>query len=368
MQTLKVSDITRVLEDEAPLSYQESYDNSGLITGTSDMELKGILLCLDSTEEVIDEAIRKNCNLVIAHHPIVFSGLKKFTGGSYTERVIIKALKNDIAIYAIHTNLDNSYTGVNRKIAEKLNLHKIRILAPIQNRLCKLVTFCPESHSETVRTALFSAGAGNIGNYDECSYNLKGEGTFRGNEKSDPFVGKAGERHTENEIRIETIFQDHLQKNVIEALIKAHPYEEATYDIYQLKNDFNLAGAGMIGDLPEAMNSREFLKYLKNSLNLTCIRYTDLKSDMIKSVAVAGGSGSFLLKNAMQQKADVLVTADFKYHQFFDSEGKLMIADVGHYESEISTTELIHEKILKNFPNFAVIFSDINTNPVKYYF
>ena len=363
---IRIKNITDYLESIAPLSYQESYDNSGLITGNPDTEVKGVLICLDSTEAVIREAIQTGCNMVIAHHPIIFSGLKKITGKNYVERTILLAIKNDIAIYAIHTNLDNVSAGVNKMIGEKLGLINLRILAPKSSLLRKLVTFCPLEDAPKVRDALFLAGAGSIGNYDECSFNVQGQGTFRGNEASNPQKGKKGERHMENEIRIETIFENHNQNRIIQALLKNHPYEEVAYDIYTLANNFREIGSGMIGELSENQTEMAFLKHVKETMKAGIIRHTSLIGQPISKVAICGGSGSFLLNEAISSGAQVFITADYKYHQFFDSEEKIVIADIGHYESEQFTKDLIKTLILEKFSTFAVRLTEVNTNPVHY--
>lgn len=365
---MKVKDITNYLEEIAPLAYQESYDNSGLIVGDNHMEVKGIMLCLDSTEEVLDEAITRGCNMIIAHHPIVFSGLKKLNGKNYIERTVIKAIKNDVAIYAIHTNLDSVLKdGVSEKIGKKLGLNNMQILSPKGGLLKKLVTYCPTAQADEVRAAIFEAGAGQIGEYDMCSFNVPGKGTFRAGENSNPYVGEKGEMHLEDEVRIETIYPAHIEGKVLGGMIAAHPYEEVAYDIYPLGNKHTQVGLGVIGELETELSGEAFLKHLKESMRLDVIRYTTLNSNKIKKVAVCGGSGSFLLNDAKAKEADVLVTADFKYHQFFDGEGDIMIADIGHYESEYYTIELLNELITKKITNFAVIFTTINTNPVKYY-
>lgn len=364
---MQIKDITQYLETIAPLALQESYDNSGLIVGDREAPVKGILISLDCTEEVVQEAIEKGCNLIVSHHPIVFSGLKKITGANYIERVVIKAIQNNIALYAIHTNLDNVLeSGVNGKIAEKLGLKNTRILSPKGEILCKLVTYCPTAQADALRQAIFEAGAGVIGNYDQCSFNSEGVGTFRGNDGADPFVGKVGELHKENEVRIETVFPAWAQNSVVAALLAAHPYEEVAYDVYALKNKHPQTGAGIIGSLSDEMDANVFLEHLKNTMKADGIRYTSY-AKKIKTVSVCGGSGSFLLRDAMAQKADVLVTADFKYHQFFDAEGRIMIADIGHYESEQYTIELLGEILNKKFTTFAVLFTQVNTNPVNYY-
>ncbi len=364
---MKLQEITDYLESYAPLAYQESYDNSGLICGNKNMEITSALICLDSIEAVIDEAIENGCNLVIAHHPIVFSGLKKFNGNNYVERVIIKAIQNNIAIYAAHTNLDNVHYGVNAKIAEKLGLVNCKILAPSTGaKLKKIITFCPESKDEEVRTALFNAGAGSIGNYDQCSFNSNGMGTFRANEQATPYLGEKGRRHQDTEIKIEAIYPAHIESKLIKALLSVHPYEEVAYDLLPITNSNNYVGAGIIGELPSETAEMDFLKLLKQTMKAEGIRYTALRDKKIKKVAVCGGSGSFLLNDAIKSGADILVTADFKYHQFFDAENRIIIADIGHYESEQFTIELFYDILKKKFNTFALLISKINTNPIKY--
>ncbi len=362
-----IREITDYIETLAPPDLQESYDNSGLIIGDPSTQVKGILICLDSTEDVVEEAIKQNCNLIIAHHPIVFSGLKKLNGKNYVERTVIKAIRSDIAIYAVHTNLDNVQQGVNAKICEQLGIKNFSILSPKKNILKKLVTFCPVDHAGVVRDALFQNGCGNIGNYDECSFNTDGTGTFRGGENTKPFVGEKGKRHEEKEVRIETIFESFNEQKVIRALLASHPYEEVAYDLYPLSNSHQGVGSGMIGELASPMPETDFLRNLKSAMKTGIVRHTRLTGREVLRVAVCGGSGSFLLNDAIRQGAQVFVTADFKYHQFFDAERKIVIADVGHYESEQFTKELIRDLLVKKFPTFAVRLSEVGTNPVNYF-
>lgn len=365
--SLKIKNITAHLESVAPLSYQESYDNAGLLTGNPETEITSVLITLDCTEEIVDEAISRGCNLIVAHHPIIFSGLKKITGRNYVERTIIKAIKNDIAIYAIHTNIDNVHNGVNKKIADKIGLKNLRILEPKTGLLKKLTTYVPVAHLEKVSAALFDAGAGNIGNYDQCSFYAEGTGTYRGNEKSNPFAGTSGKLHHEKENKLEVIFPSHLQTKITQALLTSHPYEEVAYDIFSLSNENSLIGAGVIGELESSVTPENFLTFLKQKMNLECIRFTQTNRKEIKRVAICGGSGSFLIKSALNQNADAFVTADVKYHDFFDAEKTLMIADIGHYESEIFTKELLRDIILEKFHTFAVLLTELNTNPIKYF-
>ncbi len=364
---IKIKEITHYLEAIAPPSLQESYDNAGLIVGNPEQEVSAALVTLDITEAVVDEAIRKNAGLIIAHHPIIFSGLKKLTGKNYVERTVIKAIKNNIALFAAHTNLDAVSVGVNAKICQKLGLRDCQILQPVSGELKKLVAFIPLEAAAKVRDAVFKAGAGHIGNYDHCGYNLEGTGTFRPGENTNPYAGKKGEIHHESEIRFETIFPSWLQGKILQALIQSHPYEEVAYDIYPLENQFDQAGMGMIGMLPTPLPEKEFLNLLKKTFSANCIKHTALRGEPVRKVAVAGGAGSFLLSKAIAAKADFFVSGDFKYHQFFDAEGKMVIADIGHFESEQFTKELFYELLTKKFPKFAVQFSEVNTNPVHYF-
>lgn len=367
-QKTTISEIIQLIESIAPLSLQESYDNAGLQTGNASATVESVLITLDVTEEVIDEAIAKGASLIIAHHPVIFGGIKKLTGKNPVERIIIKAIQNNIAIYAAHTNIDSIVGGVNTKIADLIGLGNQRILQPAKDKLKKLVTFVPASHLEEVRQAIFAAGAGTIGNYDQCSFNAEGLGTFRGNDDTNPFVGTKGELHTEPEIRFETIFPEWKQNTIVNALIKAHPYEEVAYDIYSLDNLNPQAGAGVIGTLTEAMDAREFLARIQTIFKTPVIRHTPLTGNKVKTVAVCGGAGSFLLRDAIAAGADFFITGDVKYHQFFDADQRIVLADIGHYESEQFTKELFYELLTKKFSTFAVHLSEVNTNPVNYYF
>lgn len=362
-----LKDLIREIERNAPLPFQESYDNCGLLTGSMDQDVHGAILCLDCTEAVIEEAIAKQCNLVIAHHPVIFGGLKRLNGNNYVERTIIKAIQHSIAIYACHTNLDNVKNGVNKKIADKIGLINQQILAPKRGLLKKLVTFIPQSHFANVRDSLFEAGAGHIGNYDQCSFSFEGTGTFRGNDLTNPFIGKKGELSQEKEQRLELIYENIKEGAVINALLQHHPYEEVAYDIYQLDNVYHNVGSGIMGELKQEMTEIEFLNHLKAVFKLKTLKHTGLLNKPVKKVALCGGSGSFLLKNAISSKSDIYVSSDFKYHDYFDAEGKILIADIGHYESEQFTPEIFYEIISNKFPTFATYLTEINTNPVNYF-
>lgn len=364
---MQLRELIAHLESLAPLDYQEPYDNSGLLVGSPDKQISRALISLDCTEEVVEEAVNTGCDVIISHHPIVFKGLKRLTGANYVERVIIKAIKHDIALYAIHTNLDNVEGGVNDKIAEHLDLQHTRILRPKGGLLNKLAVYVPTSHAEQVRTALFSAGAGHIGNYEECSFNVEGYGTFRAGESTTPFSGNRGQRHREEEVRVEVVFPADRERTILQRLMKAHPYEEVAYDLYQLQNKHRGVGSGVIGRLEAPLSEKDFLLFLKNRLGAKVIRHTALIEKPVVQVAVCGGAGGFLLPDAIRAGADVFITADYKYHEFFDAEQKIVIADVGHFESEQFTQQLLLEVIQKKFPTFAVRLTGIDTNPIKYY-
>ncbi|MDP4266637.1 MAG: Nif3-like dinuclear metal center hexameric protein [Bacteroidota bacterium] len=366
MKSNKIKDIIAILENAVPLDYQEEYDNCGLITGDINQDVQAILISLDCTEEVIEEAISLKANLIISHHPLIYNALKKLTGKNYIERTLIKAIKNNIAIYAAHTNFDNIIGGVSFKIAEKIGLKNCKVLGPKSGYLKKLITFCPIEHSNKVRIALFNAGAGQIGNYDQCSFNAEGFGTFRALENTNPFVGEILKLHKEPEEKIEVIFPRHLQNKLIKALLDNHPYEEVAYDIIPLDNKFNNLGGGVIGELDNEIPAIDFLKKIKEIINIDCIRHTETKNRKIKKIAICGGSGIFLLNDAIKADADIYLTADIKYHQFFDAENKIILADIGHYESEQFTKDLLSELVIKNISNFAVHITNVNTNPIKY--
>jgi dinuclear metal center YbgI/SA1388 family protein len=364
---MKVQDITSFLEKIAPPSLQENYDNAGLITGNADWECTGVITALDATEAVVLEAIEKKCNLIVAHHPIIFSGLKKINGKNYVEQTIITAIKNDIAIYAIHTNLDNVLQGVNGKIADAIGLINRQVLQPKNNLLKKLFTFVPLEHVEKVRNAIFAAGGGQISNYSECSFNAEGTGTYKAGEGTNPFTGKIGERHSEPEIKMEIIFPAWLEKGICSAMISAHPYEEVAYDIVQLENTSLQVGSGLVGELPKPVSEAVFLSDIKRIFNLSVIKHTALTGQEVKKVALCGGAGSFLIGAASAAGADFYISSDIKYHEFFDANGRLVVADIGHYESEQFTIGLLSEFLQQKFPTFAVLKTGVVTNPVNYY-
>lgn len=364
---MKISVIAQCLEEIAPLNLQEEYDNAGLLVGNAGGECEGILVSLDLTEEVIQEAVVRKCNLVVAHHPIIFKGLQKLNGKNYVERSVISAVKNDIAVYAIHTNLDNILTGVNYTIAQKLNLQNIRPLSPKTGTLKKLVTFCPIANAPAIRQALFAAGAGSIGKYAECSFMVHGSGSFKAGEGAHPYIGEVGILHQEAETRIEVIFPANIEIRVLRALRQCHPYEEIAYDMYQLTNPHPDVGSGLVGDLPTALSEEDLLFALKMNFGLTVIRHTLLLGRKITKVALCGGAGSFLIAAAKASGAGAYITSDVKYHEFFDADNTILLADIGHYESEQFTIDLLADILQQKFPNFAVLKTETNTNPVCYF-
>ncbi|MEQ8582947.1 MAG: Nif3-like dinuclear metal center hexameric protein [Marinoscillum sp.] len=363
---MRIKDITDFLEQFAPLSYQESYDNSGLLVGDANAELSGVSITLDVTERVIDEAIRNRDNLIIAHHPLIFKGLKSLTGKHWVERCVIKALKNNIALYAIHTNLDNVHLGVNRKIAEQLALKNIRILSPKSEILSKLVTFVPHEDAQRVLDALYAAGAGQIGQYDHCSFQSDGTGTFRPGENSNPHIGTHNVDETVSEKRIELVFPTYLKSKIVSALHNSHPYEEVAYYLSALSNTHQEVGSGIVGELSSPMDTLEFLRHLKQTMRTECVRHTSICNEKVSKIALCGGAGSFLLSKAIGAGADVFITGDFKYHDFFEADSRIVVADIGHFESEQFTKDLLYDIISEKFTNIALRLSEVQTNPINY--
>jgi len=362
-----VKDITNILEELAPLAYAEDFDNVGLLVGSSNLEVTGVLVTLDTLENVIDEAIAKNCNLIVSFHPIIFGGLKKLTGSNYVQRVVIKAIQHNIAIYSMHTALDNSNQGVNAKICEVLGILNTRILIPQKGTIKKLTTYVPLKDAENLKEKLFQAGAGAIGNYSNCSFSVNGMGSFKPEENANPTIGTLGKTHFEQETQINITFEKSLESLLIDVLRKNHPYEEVAFEVTTLENNNQNIGMGMIGELENAMDEKDFLSFVKDKMHASCIRHSNLLGKKIKKVAVLGGSGSFAISAAMQANADVFITADLKYHQFYEAEGKLLLADIGHYETEQFTKNLLVDYLTKKIPNFAIRLSDSKTNPIKYF-
>jgi dinuclear metal center YbgI/SA1388 family protein len=362
---MQIREICQQMEAWAPLAWQESYDNAGLLAGDANATAKGVLISLDCTEEVVDEAIQKGCNLIISHHPIVFSGLKKITGANYVERTVIKAIQNNIALYASHTNLDHAPKGVSYHLASKLGISG-QVMKPMRDALKALQYYVPVSHEKVVREALHAAGAGNIGEYSSCSFTQEGIGRFQPSSASNPHTGTANVLSEVQEVKVEMIFPTHLAGPVVAALKSAHPYEEVAYSTYSLDNSWQDVGAGYIGLLEKPLLPEDFLHFAKERLGLHTLKHTALPEGPISKVAVCGGAGSFLIKEALKQKADAYITSDIKYHEFFDAENQCLLIDVGHYESEVMIIDAVHDYLSKKISNFAVLKSETNTNPVRF--
>jgi dinuclear metal center YbgI/SA1388 family protein len=363
---MKLKEISTFLDKEIPISFQESYDNSGLQAGDPEKEINSALVSLEVTDTVLNEAISSSCGLIITHHPLIFSPIKKLTGKNIAEKLLLKAIRNDLAIYSSHTNLDIYNKGVSKRMASKINLLNIRVLSPLKDKLVKLITYIPEEHLEKVRDAVFNAGAGETGNYDKCSFSVNGTGSFRGGENSVPFKGEKGKLHFEKEVRFETVMLAHLKEQVLKALLDSHPYEEVAYDLLSLENEYFNAGLGCVGELPQTMGEHEFLKYLSVIFKSNGMRFSRPTGRNIGKVALCGGAGIGLLNDAIRSGADVFVTSDIKYHDYFNADNSLLLVDIGHYESEKFATEILYELIIKKFPTFAVRFSETNTNPINY--
>ena len=363
---VRIKDIANALEMFAPLPLQEGFDNAGLQVGLTEAEVAGVLLCLDVTEKVVDEAVASGCNLIVSHHPLIFSPLKKIAGRNYVERCVIKALQNGIAIYSAHTNIDSAKGGVNYRIAEILGLQNVRILVPKEDSLLKLAVYVPVSHTDAVRKALFDAGCGNVGNYDSCSYNVNGYGTFKANEGCNPFCGEIDKMHKEEEVRIETIMPAYIKNRVVAALLAAHPYEEPAYDIYPLKNSWEGAGLGVVGDLSCERDEEDFLKEVKEKFSVGCLRHTALSGKKVKRIALCGGSGASYADVAISAGAQVYITGEARYHDLFNYEGRILMAVIGHYESEQFTMDIFKNVITKAYPAVKVVKTTVNTNPVNY--
>lgn len=363
---MQIKDVISILEQMAPLAYAEDFDNVGLLVGDAQANLTGVLVAHDALEEVIEEAIAKKCNLLVCFHPIIFSGLKKLTGKDYVQRAVMKAIRNDIAIFAVHTALDNHKEGVNKIICDQLGLINPRILSPKTQFIKKLITYAPLKYFQNVLDALHQAGAGNIGNYSQCSFSLSGEGRYMPMPGSTPTSGKIGELAVESEQRIEVTFEAYKQSAVLAALRKAHSYDEIAYEIYQTDNVHQEIGLGMVAELPHEMDERDFLHWVSDRMQAPGIRHSALLGKPIKKVAVLGGSGAFAIPAAKAANADVLVTSDLKYHDYFQAEGQLIVMDIGHFESERYTKNYIVDFLKKKITNFAISLSEVNTNPVKY--
>lgn len=360
-----LKEFIRQLEAEIPSAIQESYDNTGLQVGNINAEVSKALICMDITYEVLEEALTQSCDLIISHHPLLFHSIKRIDASRNPGKLIHFAVKNDIAIYSLHTSIDKYQFGVSYALAERLNLLEIRVLQPEKDLLKKLVTFCPTAQSASLRNALFNAGAGHIGNYDSCSFNIEGKGTFRALEGTNPYVGKPGELHTEDESRIEVIFPKWKKESLLKALLANHPYEEVAYDIYPLENNLENTGLGAIGNLKTSIEAKDFILKIQKEFNNNPLRFNKY-SGKISRVAVCGGSGASLLEHAISAGADAFISADMKYHDFQAASERILMIDAGHYETEIQVLHLIKELISEKIPTFASLISETDTNFVRY--
>ena len=364
--TMRIQKIIDVIEEWAPPSYAEDFDNVGVIIGDPQLECKGVLVTHDTLENVVEECIKKDFNLIVSFHPIIFSGLKKLTQSTYVEKTVSKAIKNDICVYAIHTALDNHRFGISHALAKNLGLHQIEVLSPKEKTIRKLTTYAPKNEAPVLLEKLYDAGAGKIGNYKECSFITTGKGTFKGNEDSNPNVGIKGEKTEVDEVQINLIFEFQSQQKILNTLFEAHSYEEVAYEVFSLENKNQTIGMGSVGQLENEMNEEEFIKWVQDKLNIDMVRHSKTIGEKIKKVAVLGGSGSFAISAAIGASADAFITADLKYHDFFQAENKILLIDAGHYETEQFTKKLIHDNLIKKLPNFAIALSESLTNPVNY--
>lgn len=362
-----VSQIIATLEEQAPLALQEDYDNSGLIVGAPAQECTGALLTVDVTPDIVREARDKGCNLIISHHPLTFKGLKRLNGRTPVEQSVIEAIRAGIAIYACHTSMDNAAGGVSHRMATKLGLDNISVLDPQLDRLVKLSVYVPDSHADEVRLALFDAGAGRLGNYDSCSYSTQGTGTFRATAGANPYVGEIGEMHSEAETRIEVLLPSWRRHAVENALLQTHPYEEPAYEFINIANASRHTGSGAVGNLQSSIPAAQLVALVKEAFGspvARCSRYP--LDNPIRRVALCGGSGSFLIGKAIAAGAQAFITSDTKYHDFVDHGDSILIIDIGHHESENCTKEIFYHRIKEIFPNFAVKYSEKDTNPINY--
>lgn len=364
---MTIRDISKLLEQWAPLANAESFDNVGLLVGDFTTPVSNILVAHDALEQVVDEAVAKNCNLIVCFHPILFNGLKRLNGNNYIERAIIKAVKNDVAIYAIHTALDNIHKGVSYTMAKALQLENPSVLIPKKDTIYKLTTYVPHAFAKALKESLFAAGAGQIGNYNECSFSLKGKGTYKAGKNTNPFIGQKGEQHTEKETQLHLTFEKHAKQSVLKALFTNHPYEEVAYEVTALENKNQHLGMGTIGTMATPINQEKFLALIKSTFKTGGVRHSPILDKKIKKIAVLGGSGAFGIEAAIAQGADAYVTADLKYHDYYKAENQILLADVGHYESERFTKTLIADYLTEKIRSFAVLLSEKNTNPINYF-
>ena len=364
---MTISEFIRQLSTKIRFSYAEDFDNVGLLCGRPEQELRGVLVCHDALESVVQEAIEKGCNCIVAFHPIIFSGLKSITGKSYVERAVMLALENKIAIIAVHTAWDNDFYGVNHGIAKALGLRHLQVLIPKKDALSQLRFFVPVEAAEQVRSAIFATGAGTIGQYADCSFNIHGTGTFLPLEKASPAYGEVGTWEQVSEMEVQILVENWQLPAAIQAMKDAHPYEEVAYYVTSLRNENHHAGLGQFGLLDEEMSAQEFLSECRAVFDVPVIRTSSHFTGRIRKVAVLGGSGASGISAAKKLGCDAYVSSDFKYHDFFQGDENFLLADVGHFESERFVSQQLADVISNILPTFAVLKSETKTNPVNYF-
>jgi len=352
---MKIKEVILHLERKFPLYWQEEYDNCGVQCGDKEQEITGALVCFNFSEKAIEEAIARNANLIISHHPLIFKGLQKIEPTSPTGRMIFKAIQHKLVLYSMHTNIDNGIEGGNWLFAKKLGLKELKVLAPKEALFRKLVFYAPNGEEVPIIDALFTAGCGAVGNYINCSFRAEGKGTFQPLKSANPFIGQADVTEMVDEVRVEMIFPKAIQQKVIKTLYRHHPYEEPAFDIFALENSISQIGLGSIGTLPQSMRAEYFFDVMKKELNIEYFRISGKTDRTIQKVAVCGGSGSSFIRTAFAAGADIFITGDVKYHDFFSVDNQMIIADIGHFEGESFIKEIIYNELKENFSNFATI-------------
>lgn len=366
MKIMKILDVIKYLDQLIPAGYQESYDNCGLQVGDTSAEITGALISLDLTEAVVDEAVETRSNLIVTHHPFIFGGLKHIDADSPAGRIIYKLIRNGIAVYSAHTSLDKLSNGVSAQLAKRLGLCNLRILAPDSDSLKQLVVYCPKEQSQQLKDALYAAGAGNIGNYRHCSYSVNGTGTFEPLQGANPFVGTVGSETYTSEERIEMVYPKAFENKIVSALKANHPYETPAYSLIPLSNANPDVGLGIVGELPEDVEIETFIETVKQTVGIPVVRHSELCRKKVRTVALCGGAGAEFIGTAVAQNADIYLTSDIKYHDFQKATGHIVLADIGHYESEQFAKEFFYDKLSEKFRIFAIRIAKTETNFVGY--
>ncbi|WP_353892287.1 Nif3-like dinuclear metal center hexameric protein [Proteinivorax hydrogeniformans] len=366
---LAIAEITKELESIAPKSLAYfSKDNNGLLVGDSSQKVNKVMVTLDITEDIMEYAIKSKCDLIISHHPIIFGGIDKIDTKSKTGRIIIKAIQNNISIYAAHTNLDVAWGGVNDSLAKKLGLKVTGVLDKIEaSKYYKVVVFVPLDYKEKVLDAMAQQGAGNIGDYSHCTFTTLGEGTFKPLEGSNPFLGETGNLETVKEVKIESIVSSDRLGGVLSGMKNAHPYEEVAYDVLPLQNNPDVYGLGRTTVLEAPITSIELANHVKKELNCTAVKFFGDKGKKVSKVAVLGGSGGSLIKKAKKLNCHAIITSDVDYHQGqLADELDICIIDPGHYHTEVVIVEDIAQKLNKVFSGKVDFQTALNNCPYSY--